>query len=265
VLFHEPYGEPSNPRCVSTGNFDEEFEFWPRTLAILIEIVLQGGAVDFACVRSSSVPTVTWFLMVVFELITVIMLVNLLIALMAKSFDNMFELQEQHYLYLSSRQTSLWQQYPAVPPPLNLLSVPYTIVVTLARLPQYFFHARQAIAIATMGTEHCNEEWLTARARGASLPFEYCFPKSFAKLHSVDSLASIADTFIKHHSEETVREDHMKHDVFGALNRRFDEVESTLQPIADRLAAIEKQLSKDDDRLPRKGKRVSQVRSISHL
>ena len=94
VLFREPYGDLQGVEDCDV-NFDKEFETWFQTLELLIEIVLKGGDVDFFCIRASSVPAIAWLLMVLFVLVTVIMLVNLLIALMAKSFDNMFEQQQQ--------------------------------------------------------------------------------------------------------------------------------------------------------------------------
>jgi hypothetical protein len=132
-----------------------------------------------------------------------VVLVNLLIALMAKSFDNIFELQEKIFLFLFARQATMWQRYPAVPPPLNLLSVPFHITSVLVSVPRCCW-----TCIAT-ATQH-------GRARTAVAPPVFAFPEKWAKEQSVDRLMDIANRFIAEHSSDVVREDRFKHECVPA-------------------------------------------------
>lgn len=198
-------------------NIDVDFQTWTSTLSILIEVVLTGG-IDFQCVRNSSVGDVAWVLMAIYLVITVVMLVNLLVALMAKSFDNLYELQDQFYLYLFARQTSLWQQYPVVPPPLNLLSLPYNCLYGTGRL-----------VVALL--RGCIDILTCSRAQVAVPPLPFEFPVDFLKAHSVDDLTSISEGFISEHSSDVVREGRFKHELFQNLGKRFDMVgRSRLEP-----------------------------------
>ena len=53
--------------------------------------------------------------------LTVILLVNLLIALMSKTFDIVYENKAVNYNYLFSRLVISYGQQPLLPPPLNVL------------------------------------------------------------------------------------------------------------------------------------------------
>ena len=176
--------------------------------------MLLTGGIDFQCVRNSSVGDVAWVLMAIYLVLTVVMLVNLLIALMAKSFDNLYELQDQYFLYLFARQTSLWQQYPVVAPPLNLLSVPYVIFVELLGTT-----GRLLLSML----DGC-WGYVTRRARTHVLPPPFEFPKDFLEKHTVDDISETTSNFVAEHSTDVVREDRFKHELFNHLGKRFDAV-----------------------------------------
>ena len=78
VLFREPYGSSTRGGC--DVDYDVEFEQWASTFSILIEVILIGGA-SLDCIRASSVPVVAWILMIAYLIVTVVMLLNLLIAM----------------------------------------------------------------------------------------------------------------------------------------------------------------------------------------
>lgn len=143
VLYREPYGFSTDPDLCS-GEFldpDLDFQEWRSTLSELIEMLLDGTG-NYECMRKSSKGMYAWLLMVIYMLFTLVMMMNLLIALMAKTFDNIYEYQELYYLFLSARSTSLWQRYPAVPPPFNLLGMPYALakeVVIFSKKAAGFF------------------------------------------------------------------------------------------------------------------------------
>ena len=54
----------------------------------------------FDCLRQSSKAEPGVVIMYLYVLTTCVMLVNMLIALMAKTFDNVYEQQDSHFLYL---------------------------------------------------------------------------------------------------------------------------------------------------------------------
>jgi len=146
-------------------------------------------------------------------LINVIMLINLLIALMAKSFDNMFELQEQIFLFLFARQSSLWQRYPAVPPPLNLLSLPFYATNALIKVPNL---------VASLLRPSSTPSRIDSDAHSPT----FTFPTAWAEEQTVDRIAAIAAQFVQEHSPEVLREDRFKHELFTQLGRHFAHADS---------------------------------------
>merc|ERR1712216_925930 len=120
-----------NSSKTCTIDFDEYYADWINAFENMLLIAFLGD-VNFSCLITSSQAHFAWGLMFLFVFLTLIMLLNLLIALMAKSFDNIYETQHFHFLYLSSRQASLWEVYPASPPPFNLLSLPYLLIASVS-------------------------------------------------------------------------------------------------------------------------------------
>jgi hypothetical protein len=194
-----------------------------------MEIVL-GADGNLDCLRMSSMPEMSWLLMAAYLLINVIMLVNLLIALMAKSFDNIVEVQGQLYLYLFARQTSLWQQYPAVPPPFNLISVPYYVGSGLFALARSCSPSMLAGKTPSRHDGPAFQRSMTdlrlAHTPAFTLPVPW---------YSSEGLRDIIERFISEHSSEMVREDRFKHELFTHLGRQFGATEKRIERMETRL------------------------------
>uniref|UniRef100_A0A7S2CGW5 Ion transport domain-containing protein n=1 Tax=Haptolina brevifila TaxID=156173 RepID=A0A7S2CGW5_9EUKA len=94
------------------------------TIVFLFEIML-GSSNQIQCFRESAHPMTGALFMDSFLVLAVLLGTNMLIALMAKTFDIIYEQQETNYLYLTALTTVAWQQAPVVPPPLALLGLPY--------------------------------------------------------------------------------------------------------------------------------------------
>jgi len=130
--FHTLYSDTYDYRAaalnrgdeVCENNMDDLFEQWSQAFQIMIEVLLSADG-QFDCLRQSSNSSVAVVFMYFYVLITCVMLVNMLIALMAKTFDNVFEQQATQFLYIKAATMSVWLNYPAAPPPLNLFGLPY--------------------------------------------------------------------------------------------------------------------------------------------
>jgi hypothetical protein len=132
----------------------------------------------------------------------------------AKSFDNMFELQEQIFLFLFARQSSLWQRYPAVPPPLNLLSLPFYATNALIKVPNLVASLlRPSSTPSRIDSSDAHSPTFT-------------FPTAWAEEQTVDRIAAIAAQFVQEHSPEVLREDRFKHELFTQLGRHFAHADS---------------------------------------
>ena len=129
ALYSDPYAEPVMPTgCI---NPDVEFENLGAVLRTLLESTLEGGNGHFSCLTASSAP-LALPVMYIFLIFSVVILTNMLIAMMAKTFDRVVETQYEVFLKLKASQEFKWLQYNGVPPPFNLLRAPFFLLVVPA-------------------------------------------------------------------------------------------------------------------------------------
>ena len=133
ALYAEPYGLASNlpAGCIDP---DVEFENIMFVAKTLFEGTLIGGDGHFTCLSHSSTSFLALPMMYLFLICAVIILVNMLIAMMAKTFDKVVDTQTELFLYLKAQQVTTWMRYSPLPPPLNLLRFPYIFIVLPIRV-----------------------------------------------------------------------------------------------------------------------------------
>ena len=103
------------------------------SLRLLFEESLNGDHF-FDC--QELVPNGTLLLVLAYSemVVVVILMVNMLIALMAKTFDNVWEALGVNSQYLFAQLVLSWNSQVAVPPPLLLLTIPYELLELLRTL-----------------------------------------------------------------------------------------------------------------------------------
>ena len=102
---------------------DAEFSEFGRTLTLLWEGTLSNQGY-FRCVQQSSHPEAL-VLMYTYVILTVVLMMNLLIAMMGKSFDVIWESAAATYLAGFAQMTLTYASSPPAPLPFNALSFPY--------------------------------------------------------------------------------------------------------------------------------------------
>lgn len=75
-----------------------------------------------------------WFYSMSFNIVTILLLLNMLIAMMAKTFDNVWESAEENSQYVLAQQCFLLDARPSSGTPLNVLRIPYVILLILVKL-----------------------------------------------------------------------------------------------------------------------------------
>ena len=99
------------------------FFVWTRILVLMVENFLKQEA-DLECMRRYSVymePAMG--LMVLFQLLSAVLMINMLIAMMAKTFDKNQEEDTVNFNYLRAKIISTWVESHPAPPPFNLLTL----------------------------------------------------------------------------------------------------------------------------------------------
>lgn len=98
------------------------FFVWTRILVLMVENFLKQEA-DLECMRRYSVymePALG--LMLLFQLLSAVLMINMLIAMMAKTFDTHQEEDTINFNYLRAKIISTWVESHPAPPPFNLLT-----------------------------------------------------------------------------------------------------------------------------------------------
>ena len=90
---------------------------------------------DLECMSIHNLPAgssfdywLAWSVAIVFQIAVGLLLVNMLIAKMAKTFDSIWENQGVNFMYLRARTCMSWDEAPLVCPPLIILSWPTLLV-----------------------------------------------------------------------------------------------------------------------------------------
>ena len=144
AIYKEPYGVTDDPEgCTGDDDFDHSFESPATVFVWLLEVTVGNGG-NFACLRQSSVGEFAEPMFILFLLVQMVMLMNMLIAMMADTFAKVGENSRNVFLYLKALQVHVWLQYPPVPPPLNLLSLPYFFIIFPLRTLWVFLSQRKA-------------------------------------------------------------------------------------------------------------------------
>ena len=99
----------------------------------LFEITLGGAESGLECLDELRHPGTSTFVMSLFLISSVVLLLNMLIAMMAKTFDRVFDKQPQVYQYMFAMLTLNWMAADATPPPFNMLRILKGPLVWIAR------------------------------------------------------------------------------------------------------------------------------------
>lgn len=136
VLFGDTFVDPAQSLAGSCDFRPKaDFKSFNFLLMRLFEMMLDGDG-KFECFRSSSHPYMSTIYSYLFILITAIVLVNVLVAIITKTYDTVQENLAKQFLFIKTRTIYRWLFYPAVPPPFNFLSLPFYLA--LCCLQQYF-------------------------------------------------------------------------------------------------------------------------------
>ena len=117
----------SNAFEEGNGTCEAQFTTILDTLLFLIEAAFSGNAF-FSCSRNlagSLEAMWAWTLTMLFFLLTTLLLLNMLIAMMTKSFENVADAQAINYRLLVAQTTFSIRDEGSITAPLNLLSIPY--------------------------------------------------------------------------------------------------------------------------------------------
>lgn len=127
ILYGDGFRDPAIEMPDECIDPDVDFENVPHGLELLVEMMLVGEG-HFACFRASQHFLMGSMYSYAFLLVSTIMLVNVLIALMAKTLDGFTENLVKQFLFCKTRIICNWLLYPAIPPPFSFLSLPYYLI-----------------------------------------------------------------------------------------------------------------------------------------
>lgn len=163
--------------------------------------------------------------------------------MMGKTFDNVFEAQETLFLFLKARTMRTWLKYPAAPPPLNFLTLPYALCIGCRSLWECW-HAK-SIQTAWKSTSSKRDvkggpSQQRHRSRGAGADISWKeetlkLPQSYLEELSPDSpaegLCSLIVDFMEEQGDTVIREDRWKTEMMRSVNDQGKAASKTMKEI----------------------------------
>ena len=98
-----------------------------------VEMSLTGESF-WGCGVDSDAPVAAWFLTLLFFTFGGLLLLNMLIAMMAKTFENIADASAINFQMLIAMTTMSIDEQPPASPPLSLLTIPFDLLVLVLRL-----------------------------------------------------------------------------------------------------------------------------------
>ena len=166
----------------------------------------------FGCWMTTPHVYVALAMLTTFLVISLIMLVNMLIAMMVKTFDSAVETSSVNYSFYISRNTMGWSKKPFAPMPLSLLSMPYYTV----------------------------DGWLGRHGwarEGASLAQHSVEPLLSYDDISVEQLTTLVDEFIRDHQRDMVDENRPRTHLQKLLQSDKEELKSKISELSEAMVA----------------------------
>ena len=96
-------------------------------LVVILEVALGASDTRLACARGSRAGFLAWTLVLLCSVVTVVLLLNVIIAAMAKSFDLIYDDLDVNARFVRAKLILAAGRLPIAPPPLNLLAFPHML------------------------------------------------------------------------------------------------------------------------------------------
>jgi len=219
ILYGDSFKDPL--RTTPDGCFavDSEFDEFPNALTVMIEMMLNADG-QYDCFRYSAHPNLGVLYSYLMVLMTSIVLVNMLVALITKTYDEITANLTKSFMFVRSRIICEWLKYPAVPPPLNILSIPFLLVKGfLQLLVLYGRRVNRPTSPVVLKSEACLT-WMNQWTKGTDKR-RATLPKSW---HSnlgddpVTALASKIEEFAIENSSEDMQKAKFQESVYDKLD-----------------------------------------------
>ncbi|KAL3911644.1 MAG: hypothetical protein SGPRY_008614, partial [Prymnesium sp.] len=190
VLFSDQYVDALH-QSLATCRFIPETDFkeFGSLMFILAEMMLNAEG-DFQCLRRSTQPVMSVAYSYLFILITSIVLVNILVALVTKVYDQVQENVTKQFLFIRTRTINQWLVYPIVPPPFSFASIPFYFFVWVLHL----FSRCERLKGSSM--ESSSKRWLSSFSSLPNFPHETELPKAWYDSLGPDPLSTLTSKIL---------------------------------------------------------------------
>ena len=237
-------GERDFLTCVQPDAFhaDEwglQFEWYLRSF---FEFALLGEA-PFECVTTSSERPTARLILYAFQGMFALVLVNLLIAQMSKTFDTIYETQTINALFLFHQTVTAWDDASLAPPPLNLLSIPHDVCSLCCKFTTWRGRTRRKSDVDSIRREDKVTPGDDTPPPSANRAHKWkFFAKDFFEKHPMGELAEGVAGYIQQHENDVAQEEGHR----ARVQRELGDVKNSMRRLEERL---EKQLDFQDERL----------------
>lgn len=189
-----------------------------KTLLMLAESMLLQEA-PLACMRTySSSPAAAELLLMLFQLFTAILMLNMLIAMMAKTFDRIHDETAINFNFLRAQTITTWVEQHPSPPPFNLLVAMYAPIKLIMTMVDRLITKRENRQLKHLGVFHDH-------TCGAPPPAHFLLTNTFQNEQHVRDLARSISQYVREAEDDRIGKLEIER---GA---RLDRLESTLEHV----------------------------------
>lgn len=198
---------------------------------------LMGGDTELFCLEQSEHWAVATSLMSVYLMLAVVLLMNMLIAQMSKTFDNVWEAQALEYQFISAQLVLQWAALPPAPPPLSLLGLPYALLKTLRGLCLNRERSRSGRVRLSL-TESDDDDFNPSSDQMGS--------GSWAARHPANELPVSIDEFAMLHLDDAGQEERWRSKLNKRISRLEAQIDTRLDDVMETLRSTLDKLQGDD-------------------
>ena len=213
-----------------------------RSITLALAEIPLGGDSHLSCLHASAFYVTAPGVMLAFLLATMILMLNMLIAMMAKSFDSVWEQQALNYQHLNAQLVLEYEARAAPPTPLTLLSLPYRLLAVIAPRPRLPTHSDHRKAGFDRLVESPDEAGAGSRG-GLSAPADGAGGAYSRRKTQLRTFGLAIDAYIQENASEQTSEDSWKKKLGRDLGQWARKADARLVRLAEdggvRVGAVE--------------------------
>ena len=225
------------PVCADSHHELDDFR---SVFVMLLEFSVNSEA-DFSCVANSHDSFMGQTILISFMVLMCLLLMNMLIAMMAKTYDDVREAQEANFMFLCVDRVIKAEDAEPVPPPLNLFSAPFWLIRSCAALFVGRFDVCTVCCASSAARMRLPTVSVFVRKESGS-DQTLGWLDAFKEDNTAEATALEVLSYTVFHEDEVVEEGKWRTRFAQKLSRTRMDLENVITPLEQQFAAVRETL-----------------------